>query len=131
MAGAPGAVTRIVPTTRPGTVAAEDQPLTDDLAVVSQPSAEDEAPPKPAGEDEGPERNPRRGARPRRRGRRDEEPVVRPRGDAEAAEAPDEVGADEAPADEADASGEEVDNLSDWSVPSWQDLVDSLHRPDR
>ena len=26
---------------------------------------------------------------------------------------------------------EEVDNLSDWNVPSWTELIDSLYRPDR
>jgi hypothetical protein len=26
---------------------------------------------------------------------------------------------------------EEPDTLSDWNVPSWQDLIASLYRPDR
>jgi hypothetical protein len=26
---------------------------------------------------------------------------------------------------------EEIDNLSDWNVPSWNDLIASLYRPER
>ena len=32
---------------------------------------------------------------------------------------------------EEDDSDEEPDNLSDWNVPSWQELIASLYRPDR
>jgi hypothetical protein len=27
--------------------------------------------------------------------------------------------------------GGEVDDLSNWNAPSWNDLIDSLYRPDR
>jgi hypothetical protein len=30
-----------------------------------------------------------------------------------------------------DEREEEPDTLSDWNVPSWQELISSLYRPDR
>ena len=30
-----------------------------------------------------------------------------------------------------DDDGEEPDTLSDWNVPSWNELIASLYRPDR
>jgi hypothetical protein len=26
---------------------------------------------------------------------------------------------------------DEVDNLTDWNVPSWNELIESLYRPER
>lgn len=58
----------------------------------------------------------------RRRGRRDAEPVE---GESKAEPA------EEAAAAEEDDSIEEVDTLSDWNVPSWNELIASLYRPER
>jgi hypothetical protein len=30
-----------------------------------------------------------------------------------------------------DEDDEEVENLSNWNVPSWQELIASLYRPER
>jgi hypothetical protein len=50
--------------------------------------------------------------------------------DAESAEAtPSDVA--EGVAEEADEKDEELDNLSDWNVPSWNELIASLYRPER
>jgi hypothetical protein len=37
----------------------------------------------------------------------------------------------EPPAADTDDDSDEVDNLSDWNVPSWQELIASLYRPER
>jgi hypothetical protein len=34
-------------------------------------------------------------------------------------------------APEVEEDDEELDTLSDWNVPSWTELIDSLYRPDR
>jgi hypothetical protein len=36
-----------------------------------------------------------------------------------------------AAAEDEDDSDDELDNLSDWNVPSWNELIASLYRPDR
>jgi hypothetical protein len=46
-----------------------------------------------------------------------------------------EPAAEETPPDatavEPDEDDEEVENLSNWNVPSWQELIASLYRPER
>jgi hypothetical protein len=80
-----------------------------------------------AGE-EGREEEPRgrgrrgRGGRSRRKSRRDEEAP---------ATASDEVTGETAATPEEDDDTEEIDSLSDWSVPSWTELIASLYRPER
>jgi len=37
----------------------------------------------------------------------------------------------QAPPTDEEADDEEVDNLSNWNVPSWNDLIASLYRPER
>jgi hypothetical protein len=39
--------------------------------------------------------------------------------------------AEDAAAVEADDGGDELDNLADWNVPSWNELIASLYRPER
>src|SRR5713226_1039733 len=34
-------------------------------------------------------------------------------------------------ASEEDVDKDDVDTLTDWNVPSWTELIDSLYRPDR
>jgi hypothetical protein len=70
------------------------------------------------------EKSDNRGGRGRRRGRRKK--ISQPE--------PDEGGSfgDAARSSSAaEDDTEETDNLSDWSVPSWTDLIASLYRPDR
>ena len=48
-----------------------------------------------------------------------------------AEEAPaEEVAEEEAPAEEPDLDLDD-DNLADWNIPSWQELIASLYRPDK
>jgi hypothetical protein len=73
------------------------------------------------------ERPPRRGGRGRsQRGRRDEENETREVREEEDQES--EIISEE-PAPQ--GPEEEPDMLSDWNVPSWQELISSLYRPDR
>jgi hypothetical protein len=80
-------------------------------------SAADEAAPA----EESAERK-ERGRRGRRHGRRGAE--------AEEPEATPEV-VEQAASDQGEDDIEEVDTLSDWSVPSWNELIASLYRPER
>ena len=117
-------IARRMPTNRSPRTNADAPPL-----AAERVADEDvEASPAPVGEDDGAERRrPRRG-RSRRPSRRDDEPETSlSEGETPdvAAEAAEEVSGED------DSGSEEVDNLSDWSVPSWQELVDSLYRPDR
>jgi hypothetical protein len=93
--------------------------------------AEGPAPPEgESAEHEGPSDEKRERGRRRGRGRpRREEIAERP------AEV-DEEAASEEPVEEPkdkedDAPDDDIDTLSDWNVPSWQELIASLYRPER
>jgi hypothetical protein len=79
----------------------------------------------PAGE--GPEERKRRR---RGRGRKTRHDREGPQAGAE--DDVEEPKAEEVPAEEPEEDdGGEVDDLSNWNAPSWNDLIDSLYRPDR
>jgi hypothetical protein len=77
------------------------------------------------------------GARRRRRRRSRARPAREPESDLAGASAEEEEEESEAEAEEEgeahdeEDSEEEPDNLADWSVPSWQELISSLYRPER
>ena len=86
-------------------------------------------PPRPQREQE-----PDRGGRGRRGGRREEEDPRRSRAPAPVRVAQEdafEEDRDEATVTEARPLAMEDTDFSDWTVPSWQDLIASLYRPDR
>ena len=106
-------------------------------AAEGGPSAEEGSSRETGEGDETPRRG--RGERGRRRGRgrvRTEEPAGEPKQTPEPLAVADD---DIAPSTEVDVEVpeadnedlDEVDTLSDWNVPSWNELIASLYRPDR
>jgi ribonuclease E len=97
--------------------------------AANEPEAEGETEPSTApdesdsDDESAPSHGRRRRGRSRSRRAKDAEPVT------EEAALDEEVDEEETPEEE-DAD-EEVDTLSDWNVPSWQELISSLYRPDR
>ena len=79
--------------------------------------------PEPTRDEAGekPERRGRGRGRGRGQGRKSKENTV-------AGEAAAPAGEPAAPADESDSDAEELRSLSNWDVPSWNELIASLHR---
>jgi hypothetical protein len=105
---------------------------TEDNVEVGE--APEEVPDEPGAAEQPPPRR-RRG---RRRGRRGAEPQIGP----EPASAPSDVPGEQLATEEPQApemEGEEVEedeeepavSFADWTVPSWQELIASLYRPER
>jgi hypothetical protein len=101
--------------------------------------ARTDAPPVPQRTVREPNRE-QRDARPPRGRHRDREEIAPPVAARIEPEPDDHWEREEAPLEEvedvvsapaAEADDDEVDNLSDWDVPYWQDLIASLYRPDR
>jgi hypothetical protein len=86
---------------------------------VADASGQEERPPAAEG------KAPRGRGRRRGRGGRGEPGKLSGRGEERVVEE------EESPAEEVPAAEEEVDDLSDWQAPSWQELIASLYRPDR
>jgi hypothetical protein len=111
----------------------ETEPTSGDAALVT--GTEDESPAEAATEapegESSEEPTPRRGRRRgrTRKGERESEPTVTEEA-AETVEEEEEVVSEEPPRVEED-DDEEVDDLSNWNVPSWQELIASLYRPER
>jgi hypothetical protein len=64
-------------------------------------------------------------------GGREEEEDIREPESREFTEEENEEDLEEVRAEETTEEDEEPDTLSDWNVPSWQELISSLYRPDR
>lgn len=98
-------------------------------------AAGEEQPDQPAAEtrsasEEDADDQPRRRGRGRGRGRgrpRAEEPVPEP----ESAEIPEPGDSEAVSTTDSELDADEVSDLSGWNVPSWQELISSLYRPER
>ena len=119
-------------------LAANAEPPTAEENVVEMGEAPEEIPEEPAPPDDGKRKRRRR----RRRGRKpDEAPAIN--GEATQPVAADAQGipepADQSDEEEDDAGAEDDDDdddvepivLTDWNVPTWQELIGSLYRPER
>ena len=116
---------------------AAEMPLGDEPEAVSPDADREvevgEAPEEvPDAEPEAEEEKPRRRRRGRRRRRSDGGPREEVAEERETGEEPaaDEDQGDE-DAGEEDEDEAEVERFADWSVPSWQELIGSLYRPER
>ena len=105
----------------------EDQPRgsrTKNTSAVSEPGPQEVSPPGETIDEKSAGRGPRRRKGSPRRSRDEETPISV--GEIESQEPP--------PASEPndkDADKDDLDTLTDWNVPSWTELIDSLYRPDR
>jgi hypothetical protein len=123
---APQSATEEAPRRRRGR-RSEDQPRgsrTKNASAVSEPGPEEVSPPGETIDEKSAERGPRRRKGSPRRSRDEETPIsaeeIGSEGPTVAAE----------PSDK-DADKDDLDTLTDWNVPSWTELIDSLYRPDR
>ena len=98
------------------------KPVVDEPAVEA--AVEEPAPDKPV-EEPGDRSRGRHGHGRDRRPERDDGPRA---GAQEVEETPVEIAGDQR---EPASAGEDVDDLSNWNVPTWAELIGSLHRPER
>jgi hypothetical protein len=102
--------------------AGEPKSLADDAPAVEEGVSDHETPEVGSPE---PERS-----RPRGRGRSRHKKVAAEDAETPAAEE-DVEPADVTPEAADDGSDDDSDDMSGWTIPSWQELIDSLYRPDR
>ncbi len=101
----------------------EEEATDEAIAEEATPGSE-----MPAEEGTAEERKRRRRGRGRKRRDREESPAAV----ADGSESVEEPMVEAASVEDEDANdGGEVDDLSNWNAPSWNDLIDSLYRPDR